>query len=345
MQPVAAPTPKPVVLPYGARALSRWDFAAFEPLFAHYLTLHAQVRMADLDEEAVRDRWKGFVVRWNGGELEKTWYEPEMFLRVVRIRAIEEARVRAAALEGLGSGADRGGGGGAGVMTPPMTGTSFASEMTGMESDGTGFEEDGDGFDDIEEEEEEDGGGARYQPEPEPTLLLPPPPPVQYPTESSPRHFENGLGLVISQPTTSYTNSIPIQQGEPMITNPSMMGYYTETPLIQNPGAENIWQDSLHFVHQEALTTTTLINNFSAPAEPGSRERQLEKRQLTTDSLREFTSSKDASGGGGGAGGFDDYRRMLADLNRRRTERIVAPVVEERMGGEYQDQDYGGFGF
>ncbi len=80
-----------VPLPYDARALSRWDFAAFEPLFAHYLDLQKQLRLADLDEHEVRGRWRRFVGKWNRGELAEGWYEPEMFLRVVRLRAMSLA--------------------------------------------------------------------------------------------------------------------------------------------------------------------------------------------------------------------------------------------------------------
>ncbi|KAK3381607.1 hypothetical protein B0H63DRAFT_209752 [Podospora didyma] len=88
----AAVADEPKDLPFGARKLSaRSDFTAFEPLFAHYLELHKDLNIFDLDDTEVRGRWKSFVGKWNRGELAAGWYEPEIFQRVTAEWAAEEA--------------------------------------------------------------------------------------------------------------------------------------------------------------------------------------------------------------------------------------------------------------
>ncbi|OAA51853.1 phytanoyl-CoA dioxygenase [Metarhizium rileyi] len=69
----------PATLPFSARALSKSEFHAFEPLFAYYLDLQKQKFLQDMDEREVRGRWKSFVGKWNRNELAEGWYDPEMF--------------------------------------------------------------------------------------------------------------------------------------------------------------------------------------------------------------------------------------------------------------------------
>ncbi|KAH7175885.1 hypothetical protein EDB81DRAFT_27585 [Dactylonectria macrodidyma] len=71
-----------VGLPFEARALSKLDLDAFEPLFANYLSIQKQKEIEDMDDREVRGRWKSFVGKWNRGELAEGWYDPEMFARV-----------------------------------------------------------------------------------------------------------------------------------------------------------------------------------------------------------------------------------------------------------------------
>jgi hypothetical protein len=286
-----SPPPAPVKLPFGARALSRWDFAVFEPLFAHYLELQNNVRLADLDEDAVRDRWKVFVSRWNGGELDSRWYEPEMFLRVVRLRATEEARVRAAA---AGNGRSD-----PGIMTPPMTGASFAGEMVGsVVTDRTGITKGEEtAMDDNAEEDDEDD----YAP--------PLPPPLQL-AEPPGR---------MTAPTTKPGPAIPNLQD--LELRRSLQVEAEEDRLASLRLARRADRDQ----------QKERIEELAPRAEPGSRERKLEKRQVTTDVMRQFASAREAGdmeevgdkeliGGGDGA---DDYRRMLANLQKKKTDREV----------------------
>ncbi|CAK7216479.1 hypothetical protein SBRCBS47491_002841 [Sporothrix bragantina] len=75
------------------------DCHTFEPLFAHYLDQEKRIVLADLERSARKDgkkdnkyereiqsRWRRFVEKWNGHELHDRWYEPMLFLRVVRAR-------------------------------------------------------------------------------------------------------------------------------------------------------------------------------------------------------------------------------------------------------------------
>ncbi|CAK7219060.1 hypothetical protein SEUCBS140593_003761 [Sporothrix eucalyptigena] len=65
----------------------------FEPLFAHYLDQEKNIPLADLESDDKKDskkerelqsRWRRFVDKWNGHELDDHWYEPQLFLRAVR---------------------------------------------------------------------------------------------------------------------------------------------------------------------------------------------------------------------------------------------------------------------
>ncbi|GAB0131695.1 hypothetical protein EsDP_00000156 [Epichloe bromicola] len=69
------------LLPFSARALTKSDLRAFEPLFAHYLELQKQRDLGDMDEREARGRWKSFAGKWNRNELAEGWYDPDMFAR------------------------------------------------------------------------------------------------------------------------------------------------------------------------------------------------------------------------------------------------------------------------
>ena len=59
-----SPSPRPVVLPYKARKLSKYDFNSYKPLFQSYLDIQKQLNIGELDEREVKGRWKSFVSRW-----------------------------------------------------------------------------------------------------------------------------------------------------------------------------------------------------------------------------------------------------------------------------------------
>ncbi|KAK6340854.1 hypothetical protein TWF696_009172 [Orbilia brochopaga] len=75
--PKPAPlTVAPVLLPSNAKPLDyEVSLPAYFPLFAKYLDVQKHVDVLDLDLRDVRDRFKRFVGRWNMGELAAGWYD------------------------------------------------------------------------------------------------------------------------------------------------------------------------------------------------------------------------------------------------------------------------------
>ena len=51
-------------LPFGAKALSKHDFAASQSLFEYYLEIQKGLIIGNLDEGEVRGRWKSFIGKW-----------------------------------------------------------------------------------------------------------------------------------------------------------------------------------------------------------------------------------------------------------------------------------------
>ncbi|CAK7565296.1 MAG: hypothetical protein SEPTF4163_003210 [Sporothrix epigloea] len=87
-----------IVLPHNARKLdANADYGTFGQLFAYYLKERGHVLPTEAEQKAqlgsskdnryareVQSRWRRFVKRWNRHELSDRWYEPLLFLRVVR---------------------------------------------------------------------------------------------------------------------------------------------------------------------------------------------------------------------------------------------------------------------
>lgn len=313
MQAAAA---EPVVLPYGARALSRWDFAAFEPLLAYHLEKHKVVRMADLDEVSVRGHWKAFIAKWNAGELEKSWYEPGMFLRVVRLRALEEARVRAA------TGVSAPGNmryGVAGVMTPPMTGTTFATEM--MES----VVSDMAGYIGVSTAKDENENNIEEDDEDE---YAPPMPPAASSTRQPPA-----------------TSALDPKPGP---TIPSLQDLELRRTLQAEVEEDRITTLRLSRLSDRAEQKERL-DEIAPRAEAGTRDRQLEKRKLTNQAMREFAGARESGEMAEVAdpellgGGADDYRRMLGNLRQKKTEREVRREEEVRARNAEREERFRGY--
>lgn len=79
--------------------------------------------------------------------------------------------------------------------------------------------------------------------------------------------------------------------------------------------------------------------------EPATRERQLEKRRLTTEAMREFASAREpgaemevAEGELLGGGADDEYRRMLESSRQRKTEREVRREEVARARNAERDE-------
>jgi hypothetical protein len=72
------------------------------------------------------------------------------------------------------------------------------------------------------------------------------------------------------------------------------------------------------------------LDDLLPRAEPGSRERQLEKKRLANETMRSFREKSPAGEAEigdqeliGGGDGIGNYKRMLASMQQRKTEREV----------------------
>ncbi|KAM5465393.1 hypothetical protein MferCBS49748_005011 [Microsporum ferrugineum] len=73
----------PVILPFGATALSKRDLPGYKAMFGTYLDIQKGIYIDELDERELRGRWKSFIGKWNRGELAEGWYDPATFKKAV----------------------------------------------------------------------------------------------------------------------------------------------------------------------------------------------------------------------------------------------------------------------
>ncbi len=296
--------PTRTALPYGARALSRWDFAAFEPLFAHYLDLQKQIRLADLDEHQVRGRWKSFVGKWNRGELAEGWYEPEMFLRVVRLGAESQA------LD------DNDDDDGATPQPPPRGGTdhSNSAQVPTPPTSGRSIPDSAVVLDEEDEGGGEEDGGDDWGP------ALPP--------------CKSSSLAVVPRPGPGI---------------PSLQDLQAKREMAEED--QQAQMDDLRLARKEdRAEQRERLDELLPRADPGSRERRLEKKQAVNDKMRGF---RERSPGGdaevreadllGGGDGVHDYKRMLVTMQRRKKAWEVRAEEEERAKAAERDEKLRGY--
>ncbi|RKU48659.1 hypothetical protein DL546_009356 [Coniochaeta pulveracea] len=230
-------------------------------------------------------QWEEFVRKWNTGGLSPDWYEPEMILRVIRERSMEEARAKVSAT-GEGSGT---------VETVSRAGDNGNVHRTGVTE---GMSNGNPGMEGIEEEdEEEDDEDDDYAPP------LPP-------------------------STTSLARTYSSSKPGPAI--PSLEDLELRRALQVE--AEEDRLASLRLARRaDRSIQKERLDELAPKPDAGSHERKLEKRKAATDMMRQFTSAREGGdiaevddkeliGGGDGA---EDYRRMLANMQRKKTEREV----------------------
>lgn len=276
-----ARAPPAAELPFNARQLHRSDSAAFQPLFAYFLSVQKSIELDDLDEREAKGRWKSFVGKWNRGELAEGWYDPDLFSRVV-----EENPTPA--------------------LTKPARedGPSQASrheDRSADEKEGQGKQLPSDDEDD--DEDEGDGYG---------------------PTLPSAGSGERVMGPGI----------------------PSLQDLSLRNEMIQEEQRQ-AREDSLTALRAarkaDRAEQKERLDELLPRADPGSRERRLEKRQAVNEKMREF---RDKSPGGGGDGGADEsevmgggdsleeHRKMKAAEQKRKSERQTRREEFERAKRE-----------
>lgn len=62
--PSTAVPPRPVILPFSSKPISKHDYPTFKPMFASYLDIQKGLVLEDLDDGEIKGRWKSFVSRW-----------------------------------------------------------------------------------------------------------------------------------------------------------------------------------------------------------------------------------------------------------------------------------------
>ena len=78
------PARQPAKLPFGAHQLHKQDLNPCRQLFAEYLSIQKQLDISTLSDDELKGRWKSFLGKWNRGELAEGWYDPETRRRAER---------------------------------------------------------------------------------------------------------------------------------------------------------------------------------------------------------------------------------------------------------------------
>ncbi|KAK2880108.1 hypothetical protein FQN49_000555 [Arthroderma sp. PD_2] len=73
----------PVILPLGAMPLSKRDLPRYKTMFGTYLDIQKDIDIDELDERELKGRWKSFMGKWNRGELAEGWYDPATLKKAV----------------------------------------------------------------------------------------------------------------------------------------------------------------------------------------------------------------------------------------------------------------------
>ncbi|KAK2749273.1 hypothetical protein FQN55_003595 [Onygenales sp. PD_40] len=309
----ATATTVPVILPLGARQLSKHDLPQFEPMFAMYLDIQKNIDIADLDEREVKGRWKSFVSRWNRGELAEGWYDPSTLERARgsyayandNDKVTEHPAPRASPeydeyANARGSKSARAGG-----DTSPSRSPSATPQRHHAIPDH-------DHYEDEDEDEDEESYGPIL-----PTTTATASTPIT-PNPSGP-----------SGPTIPTTQDLQLRHEDHLSTlHSARLAAHKETHLARAS-------------HKAQLRS---IEDEIAPrAEPGSRERRLEKRREAAAANRAFAERKGSGdegvgdeelmggGGGGGAGGGDDLAVLKREKEREARKKNEREIRREEM--------------
>lgn len=336
----ASPTPPSTTLPFSARPLHRSEMASHLPLLAHYLQVRKGLSLSSLSEREAKGRWRAFVRRWNAGELADEWYEPGMFSKAARAQAEREAgrsditvtnreRERGGS---LGDDNVRDDGGRANQVardtrkppvdtwgpTPPLSADSVLGGPGGMDK---GFERamvatpttnGGDGGRSNHADHEDGPKGSDYSSQEEDEdedefgpALPPPPPPSKAKTAATPSLAD----LALRREAEAEDRAASLEA------------------LRRARRADRAEQRAR-------------LDDIVPRAEPGSRERMLEKRQARREADRAYREGARGGDGGmdelrdedvmGGGDGAAEYKRLVAAAERRKTERELRREEERR---------------
>ncbi|KAI1329446.1 hypothetical protein F5Y16DRAFT_98693 [Xylariaceae sp. FL0255] len=329
-KPSSSSTPHPKAqaqgLPHNARPLSRSiDFEAFRPLFARYLEKRKHIDIGALDDREVRGRWKGFVARWNAGELDEKWYRRE---EVLGDEENNDRQTRSA----MGGRERRSEGARRDAMH--MRGD---AEITGVAKGEAETEACGDkdlsnrdagnrdlGNDDDDDDDDEDDYNIYG-----PTL----PQASEYPS------------------TSNSNNPLQTKHG-PGIPNLADLTYRDELLAADSHSA---YQNLRHERKLDRALQKERLEDLAPRADAGSHDRRLEKRREVREGNAAFAAARsgDAGGGaemtdgemyggggggggaGGGEGGFEEFKK---EADHKRSERESRREEIERARREERDE-------
>ena len=300
--PAAAREPPPAELPYGARPLSyKHDLDAFTPLFAYYLDVQKSLDFFGLDPQQARGRWKSFVNKWNRGGLAEGWYDPEMFERISREAPDASARHDDDVRDDDGDARDHDDGRGG-----FGAGGELGERRRSSGSDGPRAPITDDGVRrPVNNNNKNDDSDSDYGP--------PPPPPGQ----------SSSIGGTRKGPWLPTLSDLSLQRESAAEDRESQLN-----DLRQARKADRAEQKE----HLEELAPR---------AEPGTRERRLEKKAAVNEKMKGFREGGDAGveevGDGDLMGGGDsvaDLKRAKAAMQRKKTERELRREAEARAREE-----------
>ncbi|OAX84156.1 hypothetical protein ACJ72_01483 [Emergomyces africanus] len=305
----------PVTLPFDARPLSKHDLQLLEPMFALYLDIQKHLDIVDLDEWEV----KGGGRVSNRGELAEGWYDPSTFQKAQEDSAAGEYKR---------------------VYSPTRRASpDYDERYERAEREGTGdtlrerstsaaipLDERAKDTEDEDYDEEEESYGPKL-PTLDSSLVL-----AQSTSRS--RRADQRSG-----PTIPTFQDLQLQrESEKESHKTGFITQHKETSLARA-------------AHKAQIRSAE--EEIAPRAEPGTRERRLEKKRETAASNRAFAESK--TGGeddgvvgddelmGGGSGGGDDLallkkqrekdvrKKNERELRREEMLRARAAEREERL--------------
>ncbi|KAL2119737.1 hypothetical protein VTJ04DRAFT_6698 [Mycothermus thermophilus] len=278
-------------LPFNARPLShRHDLPRFRAVFARYLDERKGLDINALDDIEVKGRWKSFVGKWNRGELQERWYE---------MGVSEEL--------GRRGDNDNGGADGKGAAEKEGDGALLEGHAGPNSSSSSSSEEEDDDDDDY----------------------LPPLPPQPGDDNQNNTTSPNPL-----QPPTSSSSISKTTSRAPGPSIPTTTDLALRDDLLAASRAAELTQTRLLARAKRAEEKARLLDDdnplLPARADPGSRERKLEKRRALNEKLRAFRekspgmdelAEEDVMGGSGGGGGVEEYKAMVRRREERKAER------------------------
>ncbi|OJD40449.1 rna helicase hel117 [Diplodia corticola] len=292
----------PQPLPLSAQPLSRHaDYRRYKPMFALYLDIQKQLVLEELDEEEVRGRWKSFVGKWNRGELAEGWYDPVTLEKAIASSAEHDVDDN-----------DHTNDGGARAREPSRQkrpSPDYSGHRNASTPPASSSKQPQRGEADESQDEQGDASDT-----------------------SSDDDF--GPAALPAGAITSSASTMTTRKSGPAIPRLEDLEYRDDLLATDATATATRLRAARHA--DAALHRARLAELAPPRADPGTRERRLEKRADKTSTLHSFREAKEGGamedvgesdlmggGGDGGEGGVEEYRQRRKEMERRKTDREV----------------------